>query len=336
MSVTIKDIARLANVSHTTVSRALNNSSLINKETKIRIKKIAEEVHYTPNYSARSLVLDKSYNIGLFFRTINRGTSSGFFQEAVRGVNEVIKGDYNLIVKGIDDYDGFSRVSRQNFDGVIVMSQSSKDNAFIYHVLNNSIPLVVLNRELKEDNLVNILSDDKKGCYRATEYLIKCGHKKIALIEGKEGFESTKERKDGFIEALLDYKITIDKELIEKGNYDLKSGYEAMMRLLEKNELPTAVFCSNDDMALGAMKAIGEKGLRIPEDISITGFDDNVHSAYLTPALTTVKKQVEVISREGAQYLLKIINRELIKKETIFINTDLVIRDSVKNVENKE
>src|SRR6185312_2019924 len=127
MSATIKDIAKLAGVSHTTVSRALNNSPLIQEETKERIRLIAEQLDYTPNYSAKSLVLDRSYNLGLFFTTLSQGTSAGFFYEAIRGVNSVIQDRYQLIVKGIDDYSSFQSITRKSFDGIIIVSQSDDD-----------------------------------------------------------------------------------------------------------------------------------------------------------------------------------------------------------------
>ncbi|MFZ5968563.1 MAG: LacI family DNA-binding transcriptional regulator [Bacillota bacterium] len=330
MSVTIKDIAKIANVSHTTVSRALNDSSLITQETKERIRKIAQELNYTPNYSAKSLVLDKSYNIGLFFSTLNKGTSPHFFYETVRGVNQIIKDKYNLIVRGIDDYQDYHSINRKSFDGIIVMSQSPKDNPFLYDVIKKNIPLVVLNRKLEEAISVNILSDDCKGVYKAVEYLISLGHRDIAIIEGKEGFQSTQERKEGYLQALIDYGIPLRKDLMVKGNYDLESGYAAMQELLTRQVKPSAVFCSNDDMAVGAMKAIHEKRLKVPEDISLVGFDDNVFAAFLSPTLTTVRKPIERISENGAQILLDTIHQGGLHKEPIYIHTELIIRESVK------
>lgn len=332
MSVTIKDIANIASVSHTTVSRALNDSPLINPETRNRIKSIAKELNYSPNFSAKSLVLDKSYNIGLFFSTITKGTSAHFFHDVVKGVNHIIKDKYSLVVKGIDDYQNYNMINKNNFDGIIVMTQSTKDNAFIYRVLEKNIPTVVLNREIEEPNLINILSDDKKGAYKAVKHLIDNGHRKIAIVEGQEGFKSTHERKEGYLEALMDNNVSITKSFIVKGNYDLESGYRAMKELLSLEDVPTAVFCSNDDMAVGAMKALGEKGIRVPEDMSLIGFDDNVFSSYLTPALTTIKRPIEKISQEGALKLIQLIEGKEVSKETIYLKTELVQRESVKYI----
>ncbi|GAB6087683.1 LacI family DNA-binding transcriptional regulator [Alkaliphilus crotonatoxidans] len=332
MTVTIKDIAKIARVSHTTVSRALNNSPLIKEDTRERIKAIAKELNYTPNFNAKSLVLDRSYHIGLFFSTISQGTSSHFFHEVVKGVNNVIKDQFNMVVKGIDDYHDFNSITRKNFDGLIVMSQSAKDDDFINDVLTKKIPLVVLNRQVEKENLVNILSDDKRGAYRAVMELINGGHERIALIEGKEGFKSSQERREGYIDALRDSKIPIEGNFIVKGSYDLESGYQAMLRLLKEPQLPTGVFCSNDDMAVGAMKAIRERGMLIPEDISLIGFDDNIFSAYLTPALTTIKRPIEKISQKGAQKLLELIKGSTTKTETLYLKTELIKRDSITNI----
>lgn len=332
MSVTIKDIARLAQVSHTTVSRALNDSPLINAETKEKIKQIAEEMGYTPNFSAKSLVMDRSYNIGLFFSTLATGTSAGFFYETVRGVNSVIKEGYNMVVRGIDDYEHFRSIHRKSFDGVIVMSQSSKDDPFLHHLKDAGIPHIVLNRRTDRTKGLNILSDDRQGAYKAVEHLILHGHRRIAIIEGKEGFQSTAERRDGYLMALSDHGIPCESVYQAQGNYDLKGGYTAMRGLLKLEPRPTAVFCQNDDMAVGAMKAIAEERLSVPEDISVVGFDDSMFSAFLSPALTTVKRPIEEISRKGAQLLLESIESKQQAEEVIHLNTELVIRESVRKL----
>lgn len=339
MEVTIKDIAKIANVSHTTVSRALNDSPFINVDTKIKIMAIAKELNYVPNYSAKSLVLNRSYNIGLLFTTISEVTSSGFFHETVSGVNNVIKESYNLVVRGIDDYKNFTFINKRSFDGIILMSQSNSDNAFIYYLLDKKIPLVVLNRDIDESSIVNILSSDKRGAYDAVEYLIENGHKDIAIIEGKVGFNSTIERKNGFLHALIDNKLQIENEYMVKGDYTILSGYNAMKKLLSLSVIPTAVFCSNDDMAVGAMKAVFEAGLNVPDDISIMGFDGTPFGAFLRPALTTIRRPILEVSTKGAEKLLNIIENKDIggksdKKsgEKIYINTELIERDSVARI----
>ncbi|PZE22572.1 LacI family DNA-binding transcriptional regulator [Paenibacillus xerothermodurans] len=332
MSVTIKDIAKLANVSHTTVSRALNDSPLINQETKERIRQLAMHLNYTPNYNAKSLVLDRSYNLGLFFSTLHTGTSAGFLYESLKGVNHVIKDEYNLIVRGIDDYRSYHKVNRKSYDGIIVMSQSSADQEFIEYAAGLEIPLVVLNREVENVQVMNYIPDDQRGACRIVEHLIAQGHRDIAIIEGKQNFKSTQARLDGYVEAMIRHDIPQREEYRVQGNYDLESGHAAMTRLLQLDHRPTAVFCCNDDMALGAIKAITERRLSVPGDISVAGFDDHVFSAFMTPALTTVRRPIEEISREGAAQLLSFIETKQVEKSKVLFHTELVIRDSVQPI----
>ncbi len=331
MSVTIKDIAKLANVSHTTVSRALNNSPLINEETKKKIKEIAKEVNYVPNYNAKSLVLHKSYTIGLFFTSITYGTSPNFFFDAIKGVNSSINDQYNLVVRAIDNYKEFSSINNKRFDGIILMSQSDADNEFIYHVVSKKIPLVILDRDIdiESDKVINILSDDKEAVFNAVNYIIKNGHKDIAILTGRKEFKSTEKRKEGFINALIKNKVQINGEYIISGNYSLDGGYKAMTELINLEKPPTAVFCSNDDMAIGAIKAITDAGLKIPQDISIIGFDDINFSEYTSPSLTTIKRKIERISEIGGEKILDMIDGKNIDEEKIFVETDFIIRDSV-------
>ncbi|MBD0379284.1 LacI family DNA-binding transcriptional regulator [Paenibacillus sedimenti] len=329
MSVTIKDIARLAGVSHTTVSRALNDSPLINEKTKDRIRAIAEEMDYTPNFSAKSLVLDRSYNLGLFFTTLSKGTSAGFFYDAIRGVNSVIQDRYQLIVKGIDDYTSFHSITRKSFDGIIVVSQSDEDQPLIDHAADKGIPLVVLNRPVDTVGVLNVLSDEEQGAFQATSYLIRQGHRNMALIEGRVGFKSAQNRKEGFERALAHHGITLKPSHRFPGLYDLESGYKAMQQFLMLEDRPTAVFCCNDEMALGAMKAISEAGLQVPGDISVIGFDDTVFAAYVTPALTTVRRPIEQISKEGAIRLLGNIENKQYATEQVLLKTELIVRESV-------
>ncbi|QSO46611.1 LacI family DNA-binding transcriptional regulator [Alicyclobacillus mengziensis] len=336
MTVTIKDIAKILNVSHTTVSRALNNSPLISDETKKRILETAKQLNYVPNYSAKSLVQNRSYNIGLFFSTITQVTSPGFFYETVRGVHSVITDNYNLVVNGIDNYKDFQSIDTKRFDGIILMSQSEKDNALVYHALDRHIPIVVLNREIADAGIVNILSADRRGAYHAVTHLIENGHVKIAIIEGEKGFQATTERKEGFLTALIDKQIPIHGDYIVEGNYTMESGYTAMKQLLRTSHPPTAVFSFNDEMAVGAMKAIFEAGLRIPQDISLVGFDDRQFSSYMTPSLTTVRRAISEVGRAGAKKLLSIIDNNDYVGQKVYIDTQFIRRESVGPAPNEQ
>ncbi len=322
----------MLNVSHTTVSRSLNDSPLISEDTKARVREIARKYNYTPNVNAKSLVLSKSYNIGLFFSTLKEGTTANFFLCSVRGINKVVNEPYKLVVEAVDDIENLQYVKKKNFDGIILMSQDPNDDHFIRHVLNRQIPIVVLNREVEKLKINTVLTDDRRGAMEAVNYLIGMGHRKIAFVEGKVEFRSAALRKEGFRRAMKAGGIKIRPGFAVRGNYDLESGYEAMNELLKAKDIPTAVFCSNDDMAIGAMKAIYDHGLQVPEDVSLMGFDDNGISAYLTPAITTVRRPIEEMSREGATMLLDIINRGGGAIRSVWLKTELEIRASVKKL----
>lgn len=322
----------MLNVSHTTVSRSLNDSPLISKETKEKVRALAYEYQYAPNFNARSLVQAKTYNIGLFFSTLKKGTSANFFMETIQGVNSIIKGMYNLSVEGLDDFDDLSLVNKRYFDGVLIMSQSAEDDRLIKHLKNHRLPFVLLNRASDIPRISTVLADDKTGAYKATACLIEKGHSRIAAIMGRENFKNTERRKEGFDEALSAFGIQLKKKYVSISDYSIEGGYEAMQALLKIEPLPTAVFCFNDDMAVGAMKAVYDKKLRVPHDISIIGFDDSAIANYLVPALTTVSRPIKEISIEGARILLDKINGMNKKNKTMLLKTELKERDSVKKI----
>jgi len=332
MNVTIKDIAQVAGVSHITVSRALNNNESVRLETRERIIKIAKEMEYVPNYNAKKLVLDKSYIIGLFFSTLKKGTSTEFFYQAVTGVNSVIQEKYNVVIKGIDEYCDYNAITKRNFDGILLMSQREEDDDFITDILSKDIPIVVMNREAYGKNVVSIVLNDCQGAYEATCYLLEAGHKRIAVIEGEKGFQSSIARKQGYVNAMVEKGYPILQQYIFQGDYGFESGYYKMKELLLLSDRPTAVFCFNDNMALGAIKAVIEAGFKVPDDISIVGFDNSIFSTYITPALTTVNRPIEQMSRDGAYKIIDKIENTLSKNGTFYIDTQLNIRDSVKQI----
>ncbi|WP_105617047.1 LacI family DNA-binding transcriptional regulator [Vallitalea okinawensis] len=329
MSITIKDIAKLANVSHATVSRALNDSPLINDETKKRIKEIAEEHNYTPNYNAKSLKLAKSYNIGLFFSTLNIGTSAHFFHEVVKGISGQIDSEYNLVVKGIDECP-INQISKKNFDGIIVMSQSKADDDFIQAVIDQEIPVVVLNRAIDFGDISCYLSDDRIGVEMAINALFAKGHQHIAIIKGREKFAMATERLEGYYQSFRSHQMKPEDCYMIQGDFSANSGYDGMKTLLDLKEKPTAIFCSNDDMALGAIKAIYEAGMKVPEHFSIISFEDSKIGEYSFPPLTAIQRPVEEVSKIGANRLMVLVKGEEVGKEIKYIRTKLIDRGSVK------
>ncbi|MDR4316783.1 LacI family transcriptional regulator [Niallia circulans] len=327
--VTIKDIAKLAGVSHTTVSRALNDSPLIKPATKDKIKKIAAELHYVPNFNAKSLVNQKSYTIGVFFSSISHGTSSSFLVDVIKGVNSVLDENYSIAVNGIDTLVHFDKIISKRFDGIIVLSQSDTDNAFIYYIQQTGIPLVVLNRRLDDPSIPNVSANDQQGVEQAIDEAISLGHKNLAYINGKSSFRSSAERKQGFVNSLSKHRLPVQPEFMVNGDYSMESGFEKMKQLLDLPTPPSLVFCANDDMAIGALKACFSKERKVPNDISIIGFDDIAFAQYSTPALTTIHKPIDKISEIGMQMLIALMNNGTLEKTQILVDTFLVIRESL-------
>lgn len=327
--ITIKDIARVAGVSHTTVSRALNGNTLIKKATRDRIEKIAAEMNYVPNYSAKSLVTKKSFIIGLFFSSIEQGTTASFLVDVIKGINHVLDENFTLSVNGIDTVQNLGNIIVQRFDGIIVMSQSDEDNAFIYHVKKMGIPLVVLSRQLEDPSIMNVVANDREGVKEAIDYAVLQGHRKFAIIEGKAGFKSSSERKQGFMDSLIAHRIQLNPDYFAAGDYSIESGYLAMDSLLRLSDPPTAVFCSNDDMAIGAMNACYANKVDIPSQISFIGFDDIMFARYTNPALTTVRKPIADISELGTKMLVQLMRNPQMAPQQLFVKTTLMVRQSV-------
>lgn len=330
MAVTLKDIAHLAGVSHTTVSRALNDHPAIRPETKEKILKLVTELNYSSNVSAKSLVTNRSNTIGLFFSRTSQRTSPGFFYEMMGGVSNVLMGHYNLIAREFGTETDFSTVDHKRFDGILFVSQSQQDDAFIQDVLGKGIPLVVLNRELDPGTAANVLPLDKHGAWLATRFLIENNHRDIAVIQGPPEYRSSQNRLAGYRKAMDEAGFAIPDTYLKGGAYTIESGHAAMHRLLALKNRPSAVFAFNDDMAVGAMRAIAEAGLSVPGDISVIGFDGNVECDYVTPPLTTVDKHSREVSAQGTQLLLDLIRGKGDGRAKIYIKPTLLVKDSVR------
>ncbi|WP_058303178.1 LacI family DNA-binding transcriptional regulator [Gorillibacterium timonense] len=327
--VTIKDVAKAAGVSHTTVSRALNGNPLIKLETRERIGRIAREMNYIPNYSARSLVMKKPHTIGLFFSSLGQSTTASFLEDAIKGIRSELDESFNLSVSAIDEVNHLDSLSPQRFSGILIVSQSEVDVEFIRHVQKANIPFVVLNRQMNEPGISWVAANDRDGTRAAIDYAIACGHRKLAILEGKPGYKSSMERKLGFLDSLKAAGISLPSEYQIAGDYSMESGFAAMEELLELPDPPTFVFCSNDDMAIGALKACYSRKLDVPGALSLIGFDDMPFARYANPALTTIHKPTLEICKTGIRMLLLRLSDPSTESEQRLIETSLVLRDSV-------
>ena len=331
MAVTIKDVAKRAGVSYSTVSRAMNGIGTENGEKRKRILDIAEEMGYVPNQAAINLKLSKSYVIGLYFSTISKMTSPFVLHDVLTGVYSIVGSKYNVVVKGIDMHEP-GTLNPSYFDGVIVLSQRSEDQAFMDEVLEKKIPMVVICRTVFVD-APNVTTDEAKAMERAMDYLIENGHRNICVIEGAPNLDSTRLRHRGWQTSAR--KHGIDPETIPMigGTYRYASGYQGAKVLL--GHRPTAILCFNDEMAFGAREAIVEAGLKVPDDVSLIGFDNWDLSGYNSMKLTTVERSMSEIAKEGTRVLLRRLEDGIIDNRRIFLENKLIIRETVKDVREK-
>ncbi|MBS5284550.1 MAG: LacI family DNA-binding transcriptional regulator [Clostridiales bacterium] len=329
MAVTIKDIAKAAGVSYSTVSRALNGIGMENSESRKNIIRIAGEMGYTPNQAAVSLKKARSYMIGLYFSTISKMSSPYVLHDVLTGVYSVTGTKYNVVVKGIDMHEP-GTLNPSYYDGVIVLSQRDNDLAFMREVLDKKIPMVTICRAVDID-APNVTTDEALAMERAMDYLIENGHRRLAVIEGNPELDSNRLRHRGWRTSCLRHGIDPDGLPVMSGNYRYASGYAAAKQLLSYH--PTAILCFNDEMAFGARTAISEAGLEVPDDVSLIGFDNWDLSGYSDMHLTTIERNMGEIAREGARVLLRRLDEGIVDNRRIYLNNKLIIRDTVKRLE---
>ena len=325
--ITIKDVAKAAGVSISTTSYALNDKGNVSKEKKDNIIRIAKELGYTPNGAAKNLKKQKTELIGLFVHDIN----GPFYNELIRGIQQVtILNGYELVVfcdSGTKKNSSYNFLSERRVDGAIIISPTIKDDEII-KLTKTGLPIVVLDREITGDKLCNVLVDNKNGASNAVMHLINQGYKDIAFLSGPEGTYDNKKRFDGYVRTLKSNGIKFNEKMILRGSFTENSGYEAIIKYLEENKKPPeAIFSSNDEMAIGAIFALRDKGFNVPKDVAVVGFDNLVVSSYITPALTTVKRPMYEMGLLSTHTLFNMLNGSEVNK-SVTLSTELVIRDS--------
>ena len=309
MKPTIKDIAKEAGVSHTTVSRALNGNPTISPGMVSRIREIAETMGYLGSATARGLKTKRSQVIGVVVSRID----NPYFGEIIQGIEEtIICHGFSLVIASsnrdpIKEKTIVHAFARQTVDGVIICTSSfAEENSTILSQFE--IPSVVVNNETPEKHELSLKHDDLSAGGQVARYLMELGHKRLAYIGDATATRINNERQQGFIDELNLFGKCIEPQIIIHSlGRQIENGEEAMMRLLEIKPHPTAVFCFNDLMAIGAIKKLKDQNLRVPEDISIVGFDNIPYSAYISPALTTFNQPKYTMGQEAAGMLLHVL-----------------------------
>lgn len=326
---TIKDVAKKARVGIATVSRTLHNSPQLRPETAARVRRAMEALGYRPNTHAQSLASGRSHMLGLVVSDI----TNPFFPELFKGFEEMaLRHGYDVFAASTN-YDPsrtalcVRRMTERKLDGVAIMT-SEIDPGLTDSFARRKVPLVFLDVGKVGRGVSNIKIDYASGIAQAVEHLRELGHRRIAFISGPVLLRSAWERREAFLERLSEPGSgQPDKLLIEEGNHKVDGGLQAMLRLLSRTPHPTAVLASNDLTAIGALRGIRQYGLRVPEDISVVGFDDIQMAEYTEPPLTTVRLLRTEVANLACEALLQLIRIPGMGAE-LRVGTSLVIRAS--------
>jgi len=327
--MTIKDVAKRAGVGIATVSRALHGSSQVSPETAARVRKVIEELGYRPNTNAQSLASGRSHMLGLVVSDI----TNPFFPELIKGFEDMaLLHGYDVFVASTN-YDPartalcVKRMIERKIDGVAIMT-SEVDPSLPDTFAKRKVPLVFLDVGQVARGVSNVKVDYANGIAQAVDHLRALGHSRIAFISGPLRLESVRERRDAFLKRLNEPRGGPRREaLVEEGNHKVDGGFNAMLRVLERAPGTTAVIASNDLTAIGALRAIRQHGLRVPDDISVVGFDDIQMAQFTEPPLTTVKLVRTEVARLACEALLHSIKTHGTGVE-FHMGTSLVIRAS--------
>ncbi|MFN7252655.1 MAG: LacI family DNA-binding transcriptional regulator [Anaerobacillus sp.] len=333
---TIYDIAKKTGFSITTVSRALNNYPDVSAKTKKLILDAVEEMDYYPNSIARSLTTKKSWTLGvIFIEDLGVGIKHPFFSAVIQSFKQRVESfGYDIIFLsqnvGSEKKSYLDHALHRGVDGIIVVC-SNYDNPEVQNLMESNIPSVVIDLHSNKSSVV--YSDSFSGSEIAINHLYSLGHRKIAHISGHTKTFAGTERLRGFVEAVDKLNLNIPSSyIVEGGFFSYEDGYDAMKVLLELKDRPTAVFVAGDLMALGAISAIKEVGLNVPDDISIVGFDDIEIAKYTTPKLTTVRQDTDLIGENAAKVLLNQINDNNKVYSAVTVPVELINRESTKEI----
>ncbi|MGE5629481.1 MAG: LacI family DNA-binding transcriptional regulator [Caulobacteraceae bacterium] len=330
MSVTIKDIARLAGVSTTTVSKIINSKDNdIGKSTIERVKKIIEEQSYLPNTVARSMITKKTKTIGLVIPDVR----NPFFTDLARGAEDVTnERGYSLLFCNTDDdlkkeIKYINNLIEKQVDGIALAGAVIRDQALEENI-NIKVPIVSLDRNVYFKGIEGSIEvDNFSGAYDAVNHLIQLGHKNIMFLSGQLNVKLSKDRLEGYKRALADNNLDYNEKLVVYGNYSSEFGYQSIKNM-ELDKAVTALFCGNDLIAIGAMNALKEKNISIPGDISIVGFDDIYISSLVTPALTTVRQPSYEIGYQAVEMLINLLECKKVSSKKVGIKLELKVRES--------
>ena len=330
--LTLEDIAKLAGVSRSTVSRVVNDHPNVRDKVRKRVQEVIQNTGFQPNAAARTLASQRSWMIGLVLpRSVSSFFADPYFPRLTQGIAQACnQSDYTLglflIGSKEDEKKILPRISRKGLiDGILLQSGQIGDQ-LIHQLLKTNIPLLIVGRPFHTNEVSYIDVDNVAAAYKATTHLIELGYKRIGTIAGQPNSTVSLDRKEGYINALFDHGYKLDEKLIVEGDFTEISGYTAMQKLLPAR--PDAVFASSDIMAIGAMRAVREASLKVPEDIAFVGFDDLPIATLPTPQLTTIHQPVYQFGVKAVEILIDLIENGISPARRVIMNTELIIRES--------
>lgn len=328
----INDVAKLAGVSITTVSKVINGYTDVSSKTRQKVLNIITEMKFQPNVIARSLVKGRSWAVGIFLTTT---FANSFVSGVMGGMKKILENSgYDLIYLAQGnkdpDYNFVKHCLSRNVDGVVVFG-FSRDDKNLEELIHAEIPTIFIDIDLIGKRAGYITSDNLLGTFLATEHLCRLGHRRIGYISPELGYFVARARFEGYKQGLSKNNVAFIPDLAQLYNdstFSQQSGYEMMQYLLSLPEVPTAVVCASDNQAIGAYRAIRERGLTIPDDMSIIGYDDSESCEILYPALTSVRQKIATIGEKTIETLIYMIEDPLYSPNEIIIPTELIVRGS--------
>lgn len=326
--VTVTDVAREAGVSVSTVSRIINGTARVADDKRLAVEAVIARMDFRPNLHARSLKMGRSMTIGMLAQDIE----SPFFTRVIRGIEDTIKGSgyAPIIVSGhwnqTEEIERVGLLTARRIDGLVILNGALSDEQIVE--IARRQPVVATGRRLEGINLKTLRLDNELGGYIAASHLLSLGHRRIAHISGPASHEDAVDRYAGFVRAHKEYGVDVDPGIVYQGDFLEHGGVLAMTRLLDCGKNFTAVFAANDQSAMGARLAMHRRGIRVPEDVSLMGFDDIPATEYMTPPLTTVRQPFYEIGQYLALTMLGMLGRDV--AEVAIPAMELVVRETVK------